>query len=196
MTDLSATSLILPCGVFDLAAPDSRKIRPRDIAKALSRTARWGGRSSRPVTVAMHILNGIGMASPEALPYWLLHDAHEAYIGDIPTPVKEAFQQASGTQCDPVQTVSLRLDHAILQAAGLKPPADKVQDEIKIIDHAMLNFERVHYGALGYPTGWAAVDLLDPQLIGVEPTTYNLRRNQVALLLALLDNCPNWRRTP
>lgn len=67
-----------------------------DIVHALSLICRFGGHTSEHYSVAQHsllvarILAALG-ASPEVQLAGLMHDAHEAYIGDIPTPIKIAL---------------------------------------------------------------------------------------------------------
>ena len=50
----------------------------------------------------------------------LLHDAHEAYIGDIATPVAQALELLAG--CDHVGALKATIDRAIHAAAGLPWP--------------------------------------------------------------------------
>lgn len=65
----------------------------RDIARNLSRIARWGGAGRAPLPVGVHsiaIAEMMRSYGPEAGLLGLLHDAAEAYFGaDLPTPVKE-----------------------------------------------------------------------------------------------------------
>lgn len=68
----------------------------KDIARALGNICRWGGHTSRPYTVAEHSLHVEAIAchlagverSFEISMWALLHDAAEAYIGDIVRPLK------------------------------------------------------------------------------------------------------------
>lgn len=59
-----------------------------DIAVGLARRPRWGGQSETPYSVAEHCLD-IASRLPYPLKAWgLMHDAAEAYIGDVPAPLK------------------------------------------------------------------------------------------------------------
>src|SRR4051794_35682278 len=73
------------------AAPED--IDPGDIARALSNLCRFGGHSKAFYSVAQHsvivcdLLEQRG-ATPDELMAALLHDAAEAYLGDLPHPLK------------------------------------------------------------------------------------------------------------
>lgn len=90
---------------INLAEPDLSMIDiEKDIAGPLSRLARFGGHRvevpgealPHPYTVAQHCVVGADALLEEtgdvvAALAFLLHDAHEALIGDITTPVKDAL---------------------------------------------------------------------------------------------------------
>lgn len=71
-----------------LFSPEKSSITPEDIAKILSRTPRWGGRSKVFYSVAEHCLHVSSMCSNENRLLGLLHDAPEAYLGDVISPLK------------------------------------------------------------------------------------------------------------
>lgn len=105
-----------------LAEPHFNTINIRDIACALSRINRFSGATRLPVNVADHSLNvsrllAMRQASPTVQMLGLLHDAHEAYIGDITTPMRRQIKAVAG--CDVVEQTAARLDQAIRQAFGL-----------------------------------------------------------------------------
>lgn len=79
-------------------APQSRDVRITDIAHSLALQNRFLGHTKHPYSVAQHSLNCLLAARTFYSEYnedneWclqvLLHDAAEAYIGDIVTPVKK-----------------------------------------------------------------------------------------------------------
>lgn len=73
---------------IDLLDPDPGMIVLSDIAYALARVPRFGGHTCLPWSVAEHcILVSKLVAEPYKLQA-LLHDATEAYICDIPSPLK------------------------------------------------------------------------------------------------------------
>lgn len=68
--------------------PKVEEIDPRDIAHALSLLCRYGGHTSRFYSVAEHcVLMSYAVPLQDALAA-LLHDATEAYVVDVPRPVK------------------------------------------------------------------------------------------------------------
>lgn len=72
--------------VFD---PDPNDIDIVDIAVGLSRCCRFGGQPKFFYSVAQHSINGsLFINEHEKLPF-LLHDATEAYMGDIVRNIKE-----------------------------------------------------------------------------------------------------------
>ena len=85
---------------IDLTAPAPGTITAADISHALSLINRWCGHTCRPYSVAEHSLLVAEIVERElggdvhAQLAALLHDAHEAFIGDISTPAKRALADA------------------------------------------------------------------------------------------------------
>lgn len=79
---------------FPFLNPTVEDINPLDIATGLAHTARFGGQTRMFYSVAQHCLALAEMVDhPVAKLYALLHDAAEAYIGDMPTPIKATMPQ-------------------------------------------------------------------------------------------------------
>ena len=116
------------------------EVRITDIAHALSLICRFGGHTVEHYSVAQHsllvqrILDDMN-ASPEVQLAGLMHDAHEAYIGDMPTPIKAVIgydwfcleQQAS---------------QAVQSAFGLARISNEYKTLIKTADLVALATER------------------------------------------------------
>lgn len=119
---------------FDYIEPDPSTVRLEDIAHALSYVNRFVGHSLQPYSVANHCLQCSEVArSPDAQLWALMHDATEAYIGDIPAPLKALLPNA--------QIIEERVEKAILQAMGWEP-SDEVRQEVHAIDKRMLMTEK------------------------------------------------------
>lgn len=58
------------------------------IAWQLAHTCRWGGAGNQFYSVARHSINVANGLPPELMMEGLLHDASEAYLCDMPKPVK------------------------------------------------------------------------------------------------------------
>lgn len=130
--------------VIDLLHPRPQDVDLADIATALSRTPRFGGRYDRVhghYSVAQHsVLVHDLMQATEARPYALLHDAHEAYVGDLTHPVKVALTTIGAP---PFEALTNDLDWAIHARFGLEwPPSIELQEAVRIADLQALAIER------------------------------------------------------
>jgi hypothetical protein len=122
---------------FDLADPDPATIKLPDIAGALSRICRFGGHCWRFYSVAEHSVLCARQARDDGLPNdavraVLLHDAAEAFVGDMVQPLKIMMPEYRG--------VEDRVEAAV--AVAFKVDFKRWSTEIKGIDHAMLMAER------------------------------------------------------
>lgn len=77
-------------GIYiDPCNPDPDKILIEDIAHALSHQPRFGGHLPKPYCVAQHCVEVAAILPRSEQLAGLLHDASEAYLIDVPRPVKE-----------------------------------------------------------------------------------------------------------
>ena len=89
MSDRSAWMMLASATPFYPFDPDPATIHIEDIARALSHICRYGGHVRRFYSVAEHCVH-VASVAPEPLKLdALLHDGAEAYLGDIPRPIKK-----------------------------------------------------------------------------------------------------------
>jgi 5'-deoxynucleotidase YfbR-like HD superfamily hydrolase len=84
----------------DLLCPDLTKVKIEEVAHALSLINRFTGHTSyitRGYSVAQHSVEVSRHLRPEHAYAGLMHDAHEAFIGDISSPVKAALHALGGS---------------------------------------------------------------------------------------------------
>lgn len=116
--------------VFDLKILDPDSICIEDIAHGLANTARFAGQLPKLYSVAQHSFHVAQSASIENRLAALLHDASEAYLGDMPSPFKKMLPDYK-VQED-------RLMKVIAKKFGFDYP---LHPEIKKIDGELLNLE-------------------------------------------------------
>lgn len=102
--------------LFDVLKPDPDLIDLVDIAAALSKLCRFGGHCRHFYSVAEHSVLAsdlIQQSYPDdnALAKWaLLHDASEAYMVDIPRPVKRQLKEYVRLEDAIQETIARRFD--------------------------------------------------------------------------------------
>lgn len=79
--------------IVNLFDPDPDTIDIKDIARGLSNICRWNGQTKTFWSVAQHCCMAYDMAPNGTKLSYLLHDAEEAYWGDIIKPLKNMFEQ-------------------------------------------------------------------------------------------------------
>lgn len=119
---------------IDVSNPDPSTIVIEDIAWALSRMPRFSGHSIPyiPYSVAQHcvqVSKELAPHGPKIQLYGLLHDAAEAYINDLPSPVKHIPE---------IHAVIKKLEDALMLAVysslGIEPPTEDEERIVKIAD--------------------------------------------------------------
>lgn len=116
---------------FDLQDPKPEMVSIIDITRALSHINRFTGHTKKPYSVAVHSLNASYIVPPEFALEALLHDAHEAYTGDVSSPLKSLLPD--------YRALENRIESVVRQRFGL--PAG-MSPEVKRADLTMLATER------------------------------------------------------
>lgn len=85
--------------LVDIANPESAQVDISDIAHSLANLGRWTGHAESQISVGQHSIIGSILAEiiyPDVkwLPHaFALHDAAEAYVGDMSSPLKALFPE-------------------------------------------------------------------------------------------------------
>jgi 5'-deoxynucleotidase YfbR-like HD superfamily hydrolase len=117
--------------LIDLAKFTHLDVRLADISHALSMINRFTGHSTSPYSVAQHSVH-VSRLLPDDLALWgLLHDASEAYLGDVATPLKSLLP------C--YQEIEERVQRAVARAFGMRWP---IPEPVKLADRAALAAEK------------------------------------------------------
>lgn len=110
------------------------------VAISLSRIPRFAGHTTEAWTVLDHSIaiekyaDLIGGCLRDRV-YALLHDAHEAITGDIPTPVKLVI----GSQ---IKDLQLSIDRAIYEKLSMNFPSSSIIEWVSKLDKDMFYAER------------------------------------------------------
>lgn len=116
--------------VFDLKILDPESICIEDIAHALAYTPRFGGHLPLPYSVAQHSVHVMEQCKPDLQLAALLHDASEAYIGDMPSPFKKLMPDYKKLEANLMKVIAKKF--------GFEYP---LHPEIKDADYALLSIE-------------------------------------------------------
>lgn len=119
---------------FDLANPDPDAVSFPYIATCLGNLARYVGGTIYHYSVAQHCVLlsrtiarmglDIGQSTEEIHANQmacLLHDAHEAYTGDLSVPMRNAMNRQSNEASKTFDGISMAIQDAIEDAAGFYP---------------------------------------------------------------------------
>lgn len=109
--------------------PKAEEIDIRDIAHALSNQCRFAGHTTDFYSVAQHSVRVSFVVPPELALCGLLHDASEAYLLDIPRPLKRL------PMFEPYREYEERLMHMIAEKFGFTWP---MPEEIRAADDNLL----------------------------------------------------------
>lgn len=121
---------------IDLLNPDPQQITLEDIAFALDNIPRFNGHTTQPWTVLDHSVAVARLVAPHLRLQALLHDASEAYICDMPSPLKRLIGAA-------YVDVERRIQGAIGWKFGVS--LVELDDAVKQADAIMLMTEHQYF---------------------------------------------------
>lgn len=121
-------------GRFRPFDPRPADVRLADIAAGLAHTCRFGGHCEQFYSVAQHSLFVSREFDESRLQLVaLLHDAGEAYLGDVPRPIKAEF--------DRLERVEAAIREAVWTAFGVDPPTAGEWEQVMAADDRLLAYE-------------------------------------------------------
>jgi hypothetical protein len=149
-------------GSFSLGEISPAVIHPEDIAIALSRLCRFCGHGRRFYSVGEHSIRLASMVPDRFKLEALLHDAAEAYVGDLSAAVRPFVQQ--------FDRLELRVYAQIAKKFGIPARVSPVVDEADLEIRGFELFELFGVSLnTGDPSFCAPVDFpaLSPDLVSV-----------------------------
>ena len=142
---------------FDFLDPQLATIFVNDIAWGLANTCRFGGHSLEFYSVAQHSVLCASLVEPEHQFAALMHDAAEAYTGDMIAPLKQL--------CPDFKAVERRVEAAVFARFGISTP---LHPSIKHADLRMLRTEQRDLTSCA-ADDWTGLDAYEPMAERIEP---------------------------
>lgn len=161
---------------FNFQHPERSEILVQDIAHALANTCRFGGHTREFYSVAQHCILASQIVPARDAFAALMHDAAEAYVGDIPTPLKQLIPD--------FKTIEKRVEQAVLNRFCLALP---LPESVKHADLVLLATERRDLMPPDDAEEWELIRHVAPMPRTIRPWTpemafnaFTTRFNQVA----------------
>lgn len=114
--------------------PRAEEVDPVDIAHALSMICRYGGHTRRFYSVAEHCVLMSHAVAPEHALWALLHDATEAYVGDMVRPLKHHMPAYRDVEDRLMVVILERFGLELVDGDELIPAAVKEADNRILLD--------------------------------------------------------------
>lgn len=147
---------------FDFEDPSASVIDIHDIAAGLSRCCRFAGQLPDDVplySVAQHSVHVSWLVPAEFALHGLLHDAAEAYMGDLPSPLKQL--------CPDFKAIEKRVEAVIWAHFGLP---ETLPPEVKHADYRMLHTEKRDISSVrGADHVWPDLEKYPPMGMRIRP---------------------------
>lgn len=133
---VAKTSIVSNSGIeIDYLNPTEDMFRIEDIATGLSNIARFTGQTIFHYSVAQHsVLGSRKFKAPWKAMGFLFHDAHEAYMQDLPSPLKALLPR--------YKEIAANMQRVIEQKFGVHETMTIHHDEMKEVDYRLYTTER------------------------------------------------------
>lgn len=105
---------------FDLLAPEPDMVVLDDIAHALANICRFAGYTQTHYSVGQHSVLASHLVPPADALHALLHDAAEAYVGDMVSPLKDLLPGFKVIEARIWMAIAARFEIAAQMPAGIK----------------------------------------------------------------------------
>lgn len=131
VNDETDSKIMLHSGrLFDFLRPELNEVSVEDVAHGLAHTCRYGGQCDGFFSVAEHsvlvseVVNSSQLAA-------LFHDAAEAFVGDMPRPLKQLLPE--------FRLIEKRIEQALFARFGIPWP---VPSHVKQADYTVMAAEQ------------------------------------------------------
>lgn len=131
--------------------PRPEDIDPVDIAHALSMLCRFGGHCSRFYSVAEHsvLMAKHGGTTHHERLWLLLHDAAEAYLVDVPRPIKRQLPVYQAAEVKLLQAIAARFELPYSRSDRVYPEyVHEIDNRILLTERRELMVDGVHRWAI------------------------------------------------
>ncbi len=130
--ETNKNAILLRSGIlFDVFNPNMENVNIQDIAHALSNICRYGGHSPKFYSVAQHsVLCSYQEGTPTEQLEFLMHDSSEAYLADVPSPIKKNLPNY------------IKIEESLLEVIFFKFSLNyPLSDKVKQVDSELLSYE-------------------------------------------------------
>lgn len=156
---------------FDLLDPKVEMIDLTDICESLSKQCRYNGHIKQFYSVAEHSYRVANIVSDRSKPWALMHDAAEAYIGDIIRPMRLAIKSVSAYGIDLSKNIEGLIAYRIREKFNIEFD-QTIHDEVDKADNILIATEGRDLFPFGIPEGW--MEGIEPLEEKIYPVTSNM----------------------